>query len=67
MASDWLVRATVASNQKQKLVVATSPLTTQQYRVRTNTGWLGIWVMCPSGATCLPMDCCFGEPALKTH
>jgi hypothetical protein len=37
MASDWLVRATVASNQKQKLVVATSPLTTQQYRVRTNT------------------------------
>ena len=22
-------------------------------------GWLGIRIMCPSGATCLPADCCF--------
>jgi hypothetical protein len=23
------------------------------------TGWLGIRIMCPSGATCLSADCCF--------
>jgi hypothetical protein len=23
------------------------------------TGWLGIRIMCPSGATCLPADSCF--------
>jgi hypothetical protein len=28
------------------------------------TGWFGIRIMCPSGATCLPADCCFGEIAL---
>lgn len=27
-------------------------------------GWLGIWVICLSGATCLPVDCFFNEPAL---
>jgi len=25
------------------------------------TGWFGIRIMCPSGATCLPVDCCFSE------
>jgi hypothetical protein len=28
------------------------------------TGWLEIRIMCPSGATCLPMDCCFSDLAL---
>jgi hypothetical protein len=28
------------------------------------TGWLRIRIMCPSGATCLPADCCFSELAL---
>ena len=28
------------------------------------TGWLGIRIMCPSGATCLSVDCCFSELAL---
>jgi len=23
------------------------------------TGWHGLGIMCPSGATCLPADCCF--------
>ena len=27
-------------------------------------GGLGITIMCPSGATCLPMDCCFSGVAL---
>ena len=27
------------------------------------TGWLGISIMCPSGATCLSADCCFSERA----
>ena len=31
---------------------------------RAMTGWLGIGVMCPSGATSLPADCCFSELAL---
>jgi hypothetical protein len=33
-------------------------------RRRAKTGWFGIRVMCPSGATCLPTDCCFSELAL---
>ena len=32
---------------------------------RANTGWLGIRLMCSSGATCLPEDCCFSEITLK--
>jgi len=28
------------------------------------TGWLGIGIICPSGATCLPADCRFSELAL---
>ena len=28
------------------------------------TGWLGIRVMFPSGATCLPIDSCFKELAM---
>jgi hypothetical protein len=31
---------------------------------RAKTGWLGIRIMCPSGATCLSADCCFSELAL---
>jgi hypothetical protein len=32
---------------------------------RKSKDWLA-WnrIMCPSGATCLPVDCCFGELAL---
>jgi len=29
-------------------------------------GWLRIRIMCPSGATCLPTDCCLSELALET-
>jgi len=29
------------------------------------TNWLRIRLICPSGATCLPADCCFSELALK--
>jgi hypothetical protein len=32
--------------------------------LRAKIGWLGIRIMCPSGATCLCMDCCFSELAL---
>ena len=31
---------------------------------RANTGWLGIRIMCQSGAKCLSADCCFSELAL---
>ena len=33
-------------------------------RVRAKTNWLGIRIMCPSGATFLSADCCFSELAL---
>ena len=33
-------------------------------RERAKTGWLGIRIRCPSGATSLPADCCFSELAL---
>ena len=36
-------------------------------RKSKKTGWLGIRVMCPSGATCLPADCCFSEIAPNHH
>ena len=35
------------------------PLNMQHYRVSLKTGWVGIRIMCQSGATCLPVDCCF--------
>ena len=47
-----------------KLVYAAYPLSTQQQAERTKTGWLGIRIMCPCEATCLPADCCFSELAL---
>ena len=28
------------------------------------TGWLGIRIMCPNGATCLSLDCCSSALAL---
>ena len=31
---------------------------------RVKTGWFGFRIMCPSGATCLPADCCFSDVAL---
>ena len=31
--------------------------------IRAKTSLLGIGIMCLSGATCLPADCCFSEPA----
>ena len=43
------------------LVFVASPLSTHHKGERAKTGWNGIRIMCPSGATCLPADCCFGE------
>jgi hypothetical protein len=42
-----------------KLVLAAS--------VRGKTGWLRIWIMCPSGATCLPAGWCISELALYKY
>jgi hypothetical protein len=41
------------------LLLAASPLSTQDLGERARTGWLGIRIMCPNGAICLPADCCF--------
>ena len=47
-----------------KLVFVVSPLSTQHYGEKAMTDWHGIRIMCPSGATCLPADCCFSELTL---
>jgi hypothetical protein len=39
-------------------------LSKQQLGVRAKTCWLGIKIMCLSGATGLPANCCFSELAL---
>ena len=45
-----------------KLIFVASPLFNSQHKdVRAKTGWLGIRIMCSSGATCLTADCCFSE------
>ena len=36
---------------------------TAKHAALSKAGWLGIRIMCPSGATCLPADCCFSELA----
>jgi hypothetical protein len=47
-----------------KLTFVASPVSLQHLGIRSKTGWLGIRQMCQSEATCLPVDCCFSEPAL---
>jgi hypothetical protein len=39
-----------------KLVFVASLLSTQHKGERAKTGWLGIRIMCPSGATCLSAE-----------
>jgi hypothetical protein len=48
-----------------KLAFAASLLSKQYYGFKTKTCWFGIKIMCPSGTTCLPADCCFSELALS--
>ena len=48
-----------------KLVFVASQLSTQFYGARAKTGWLRIRIMCPSGETCLLIDCYFNEQALQ--
>ena len=38
---------------------------TLRRKTRVLTDWLGIRILCPSGATCLPADCCCSELALN--
>jgi uroporphyrinogen-III synthase len=47
-----------------KMVFVASPLSMQHLVERAKTGWLGIKIMCRSGATCLSADRCFSELAL---
>ena len=47
-----------------KIGIFASPLNTQHYGERAKTGWLGMKIMCLSGATYLSTDCCFSELAL---
>jgi len=40
-------------SQIETLSNVASPVSIQHYGERTNTGWLGIRIMCQSGVTCL--------------
>jgi len=46
------------------LQIAATPLSTQSYGMRAETGWLRISRMSQSAAECLLADCCFSELAL---
>jgi hypothetical protein len=35
--------------------------------ITAKTCWLGIRIMCPSGATCLPTGCCFSEQGGRSY
>ena len=48
-----------------KLVFVASSLNTQHSGDRAKTGWLGIRIMCESGAKCLAADCCFRASTIK--
>jgi hypothetical protein len=52
------------SGQTKDYKIVASSLSTQHLGEREMTGWLGIRIMCQSGATCLPADCCFSGLAL---
>ena len=49
-----------------KFVFVASPLimSMQHKGERAKTCWFGIKIMCPSGATCLPTDCCVSKLVL---
>ena len=55
---DWIKQKTIT------LVFVASLLSTQHYGQRAKTGWLGIRIICQSGAPCLSADCCLSELAL---
>jgi hypothetical protein len=46
------------------IVFAASPLNTQYKGERAKTGWFGIRIFCPSGATCLSANCCYKNPTM---
>ena len=48
-----------------QLICVASPPSAQHWGEKVKTGRLGIRIMCPSGATCLPADCYFSELALE--
>jgi len=50
--------------QTIKLVFVASLVGIHYEGIKAKTGWLGIGIMCPSGASCLPANCCFSELAL---
>jgi len=47
-----------------KLVFVVACLSMQHKGERAKTSWLRIRIICPNGASCLPVDCCFSALAL---
>ena len=47
-----------------KMVFVDSLLSMLHDREKAKTDWLVIVIICLSGRTCLPKDCCFSELAL---
>ena len=68
LASSAVDRCLISGRDKPKtigLVFVASLLSMKHSAERAKTGWLGIGIMCPSGATCLPTDCCFSENSTR--
>ena len=57
----WVQTPELVKLKSIKLVFVGFPLSTHHYDERANTGWLGIRLMFPRGATCLSSDYCFSE------
>jgi len=57
----WIVGSSIdrVKTMTIKLVFVASPLGTQHQGERAKTSWLGMRIMCPSGATCLSAHSCF--------
>ena len=54
-------RSSVRATGGSKFIFTVSLLS---LKVRAKTGWVGIGIIFPSGATCLLTDCCFSELGL---
>jgi len=63
-AVDRGLKPDMAKPKTIKLVFVASLLSTHKKGEGAKTGWLGIKIMCPSGAMCISAHCCFSELAL---
>ena len=57
-------RSWIQASKTKYFKIGICCFSTQNQGVRAKTVWLGIMIMCPSAAICLPVDFCFSELSL---